>query len=355
MSSVIRNWQDTIAVLAAVALGSLLLGLAAFGRPPARAVPDDIQYAQSGQFSYAAAVPAGSGVYDGAAGATTGDPVFLRLSDSLSTSFTYHVTGGDGARLAAGGTYALTAELTNANGWKRTVVLADQARFDGTTLVARGTVDLNWVRTQVASLEQQTGLRNQTYTLAIVPRVHAEGTLDGQTFATDFEPRLPFKLDEFDLHLPARADADPDPLAPVLQSALKHVRSEPNMLPLLFIELPVVAARWLAILGFVISVSGVCVIASTLRGWLKLSTDPVSAFEARYGRHILKVQGFSQWQGTVIDVASEDDLGRIAESEGCMIMEESGPGTRALFVQVGETVFRFPAVGKPAPMRSRAA
>jgi hypothetical protein len=355
MSWLHRNWQDSIAVLAAIALGSLLLGLAAFGRSSSRAVPDDLHYAQSGQFSYSAAVPAGAAVYDGAEGATTGDPIFLRLSNSLSTSFTYHVAGDEGAPLVARGTASLAAELTTPNGWKRTVVLAEETSFEGTTLVMSGAVDLDWVRTQVASLEQQTGLRNQTYTLSIVPRVHTEGTLQGQAFATDFAPRLPFKLDEFDLHLPARTEADPDPLTPVLQSALKHGRSEPNPLPLLFMQMPVMAARWLAVLGFLASVGGMCLVAATLRGWLKLPADPVSNFEARYGMHTMKVRGLTRWPGLVIDVASDDDLRRIAESEGCLIMEESGPASRAFFVQVGETLFRFQAVGKPAPMRTRAA
>jgi hypothetical protein len=69
----------------------------------------------------------------------------------------------------------------------------------------------------------------------------------------------------------------------------------------------------------------------------------------------MKVRGLTRWPGLVIDVASDDDLRRIAESEGCLIMEESGPASRAFFVQVGETLFRFQAVGKPAPMRTRAA
>ena len=342
-----RNWQDSLTLLGAIAFGSLLLAVAAFGRPASRSAPDDIPYTQMGEFDYSAPIGGATGVYDGAAGARTGDPVFPRLSDSVSATFTYRIAGGEGVAMVAGGTSRLTAELTNANGWKRTIVLADEAPFRGTPVAVTGIVDLGWVRAQVESLERQTGLQNQNYSLAIVPYVHTEGSLRGQPFAADFSPRLPLKLDEFDLHLPPWGEADPDPLNPVVQAALKHGRSEANTLPLLFIELPVAAARWLALLGMVGSIVAVGAIVAMQGGrWAPL-TRPLPEIEARYGDRLVTVRGLARSRGRIVDVASEGDLIHVAESEGCPILRETGPDELAYFVQAGETTYRFQAATKP--------
>ncbi len=356
MSWLNRNWQDSLAVVVALACASLLLAVAAFGRPSSRSAPDDIPYTQTGQFSYSAAVPETAQVYDEAAGALTGDPVFLKLSDSLSTTFTYRVAGGDGVALVVGGTTRLTAELTNADGWKRTIILADDAPFRGTPVTIQGGVDLGWVRAQVALLEQQTGLQNQSYSLAIVPHIHAEGTLRGQPFAGDFSPRLPLKLDEFQLHMPARGSADPDPLNPAVQAALKHNRSEANTLPLLFVELPVAAARWLALLGLAGGLAAAGGIAAMQSGrWIPLS-KPRSAIEAVYGDRVVSVRGLARSRGRMIDVTSESDLIQVAENEGCPILRETIPDEFAYFVQAGETTYRFRVDSSPVrTTRARAA
>jgi hypothetical protein len=357
MSWLNRNWQDSLTVLGAIAFGSLLLAVAAFGRPISRTAPDDIPYTQTGEFGYSAPIAGATGVYDGSTGARTGDPVFLRLSDSLSATFTYRVAAGEGVALVAGGTSRLTAELTSANGWKRTIILADETPFRGTPVTVTGAIDLNWVRAQVESLERQTGLQNQSYSLAVVPQIHTEGTLRGEPFAADFSPRLPLKLDQFDLHLPTRDAADADPLSPVVQTALKQGRSEANMLPLLFIELPVAAARWLAVvLGMVCSIAAAGAIVAMQGGrWLPQARPP-SEIEARYGDRVVTVRGLARSRGRIIDVASEDDLIHVAESEGCPILRETGPDELAYFVQAGETTYRFQAETKPASaVRTRAA
>lgn len=352
MNGFTRNWQDTATILGAVAFGSLLLAIVAFGRPASRSVPADVAYRQAGEFAYWAAAP-DAGVYDNV-NATTGDPVFRRLSDSLYTRFTYRITSERGV-VAADGTYRLVAEIGNTNGWKRSIELQPGTSFTGTSFAVEGTLALGDVQALIDALESQTGIHSEFYSLAIVPEVTVSGTVAGQPFTGEFAPRLAFKIDPLQLQLPARSANEVDPLTPSNEGLATWRRNQSNTVPLLFFDLSVVTARWLSLLGVACALIGVVALVGAAGEWLEADGDPVARIAAKYGPMLVSVSGMGESSRAVVDVTSIDDLAKLAEREGAVILQEARPGHHACFVQVGEVTYRWQALSRSASPRKRAA
>lgn len=125
---------------ALVATGGTLLvvsalGLVAFSRPTTAAVVQELRYRESGTFAYAAEAPAGVVYPDGRV--DTGEPVFLRLVDRLQFWFEYRVEAD--SDLEAGGRITLTAVLSDATGWSRSIDLQASSDFEGGAATATGT------------------------------------------------------------------------------------------------------------------------------------------------------------------------------------------------------------------------
>lgn len=235
--------EDTFFVLAVLALASLLLLGFAFTRPLLRSVNADLPYQQTGVWQYEA--PAPPGVYDSST-VTTGEPIFRRLTSSVTVHFAYQLI----AELPADarGTVRLDAEISDESGWRRTLVLQPEQSFDGTAFTASGVLDLLQVQSLVDSFEQQTALQREQYALAVVPQVVISGTLAGQPLQDQWMPRLEFVLDRFQLRPLARTDGT-DSLRPAQEALMPRSRAEPNILSLLNFSLPVATARRLGMGG----------------------------------------------------------------------------------------------------------
>ena len=138
MTSQSDNGQTMLTVLVAVALASLALGFLAIRQPLTRSVPATADYQQAGIFSYSASGP--STIYDSAT-VTTGDPVYPQVTNNVDVRFEYHLTSDQTSNLS--GTAGLDAEVSDATGWKRTIVLLQPAPFKGNAFITLGTLDLS--------------------------------------------------------------------------------------------------------------------------------------------------------------------------------------------------------------------
>ncbi|MFN8617120.1 MAG: signal peptidase I [Dehalococcoidia bacterium] len=345
MQQLLRNWQDTLSVLAAAGIALLGMAWVSFHRPTHHDVPANIPYTQSGQFAYSA--PAADGrVYD-TGEATSGEPVYRRLSQEVAFQFTYALKSDPQA--AASGTYRMVAELGDRNGWKRTIELTPETSFSGQSFVAGGLLDLSQVQSLIAILEEQSGVKNERYSVVIRPEVSIAGSIKGTAFNDTFTPSLPMAIDAVQLRMDAPAQNE-TPLAPSTDGNVGTLVSQANSLKLLVISLPVSLARTVSLAGLGI-VAGVC-------GWLliafvqqrKAQPKGIGASGTRLRSPLVNVRGTVPTPRTrVIDVASLEDLGRIAARIGGVVLQEARPGYHAFFVHDMEITYRYEAVTAPSP------
>ncbi|MCC7365408.1 MAG: signal peptidase I [Dehalococcoidia bacterium] len=328
-----KAWQDAALVLACAAVAFAALLAAAYLRSPQRAEQVELPYTQSGVFTYEAAA-SGSGVYDSGA-ATTGQPVYSALSDEVVVRFAYTVSGEAEQLAGVAGAYRLRAELSDRNGWVRTFDLGE-GRFDGAAFEASAALRLSSLREAVAAFETTTGVRNQEYQVAIAPDVTATGTIGGEALELAFAPRLELILDPFQLRVaPARSQGE-QPMAPEAEGSVMAVHRVADRLPLPLYQPTVVAARWTGLAGLGVSLA-------TLGGVLLVlfRSAPERGPEGMAG--LVRVHSVPTSRSRTIDVASFADLVRVAEKEGCAILQQTRPDYEACFVQAGEVTYRFEA------------
>lgn len=354
MQQLLRNWQDTLSVLAATGIALLGLAWVSFHRPTHHDVPANIPYTQTGQFAYSA--PAADGrVYD-TGEATSGEPVYRRLSQQVAFQFSYALKSTPAA--TAGGTYKMVAELGDRNGWKRTIELTPETSFSGDSFVAGGLLDLSQVQTLIGILEEQSGVKNERYSVAIKPEVSISGSIKGTSFNDTFAPMLPMAIDNVQLRMDPQTQQD-KPLTPATDGNVSTLISQANSLSLLALSLPVSVVRALSLagLGLVLGLGGWLLIAYVQeRG---RQSAGAAGRGARLRSPLVNVRGSVPTPRTrVIDVASLEDLGRIAARIGGVVLQEARPGYHAFFVHDMEITYRYEAVGnrpadgeKPAPRR----
>jgi signal peptidase len=343
MNPLLRDWQDTLSILAAAALGLGVLAWVAFNRPPTHEVPANTPYSQSGEFQYTAT--AGDGrVYD-TGGATSGEPVYRRLSDAVAVRFTYAFQGANASGI--GGTYQLVAELGDQSGWRRTIDLTPETAFSGKEFTAEGVLSLAQAQELIAILETQSGVKNDRYSVTITPRVAVSGRIAGTPFEDTFSTAgLAMELDNVQLRLARGSSSNPlDQLTPKAEGNVSTRVERANTVGLLVVDLPVATARMLSLAGpgLVLVLSGAFVIAlvnqhnaAGISGGAKLRSPLVT------------VRGKVPAVRTrIVDVTSLEDLGRIAAQSGAVVLQEARPGFHAYFVHDGELTYRYQAMGMP--------
>jgi signal peptidase I len=325
ISGALANRDDLLFVLATIACAALLLGAFAFTRPLTRSTLEDINYTQTGAWSYSAAAPAG--LYDGDM-ARTGDPVFRRISKSVAIHFDYQFSADQ--PVDPSGTYRLIAELSDTSGWKRTIELKPATAWSGRSFAVDGTLDLARIQALIDTFEQQIGEQHPQYMLAAVPEVRVQGQLAGQALNDDFAPRLEFQLDQQQLTF-QKGSSGLNPLQPAKPGLLKRAREQANTLVLLGLAMDVARARQIALVALAVALSGGVLLA--VRGRAVAQNDETAQIQRKYGPLLIAVRESSALVGTVIEVATIDDLARLAERGGHMILHPIEQGISRYLVQ----------------------
>jgi signal peptidase len=335
MAPIYRNWQDILALLLALALGFAILAWVGFGRATHRERTKELTYTQRGEFSYEAA-SADARLYD-AGKATTGEPVYLRMSDAVAFAFAYEFSTSAPANVR--GTYHLVAEVGDISGWKRTIPVAEPGSFEGTTFRTAGVLRLADLQEHIAAHEAQSGVRNDRYTVTIRPRVRVEGELGGARLSADFrEAALPMALDRAQLRLDA---VKPESvIAPSVTRTVVDRQRVSNSVYLLFLEVPVAAARIVGLAGAAVmtACAGALLAAVARRGWSEASdAHAADAVPVRVTGPV------APDDVPVVDVASMEDLERLAMRTGGIILQEVRPGQHVCYVREDGVVYRFAA------------
>jgi signal peptidase I len=325
--------------LGAVGLGCLLLGLAAFTRPLLEPVPADVPYEHAGSFAYHAPAPAS--VYTGGQ-INTGDPIFYHLVPAFDVEFEYSLRTPESASLT--GVYQVWLEVSEPNGWRRTVILQPETPFRGTTFSTAVPVDVTLIQRILESLETATGLDRPTFSVDIYPAVSVEGELAGEAFQDVFRPRLSFTLDELELYL---RTGDPftesnDPTRPTQSGFVPRMQETPAELSILGLRIPVLTARWVSAVGLALAAAGLT--------WVLLPVirvhrnGGVAALLMRHASLLVEVQKAPvASRARRIEVAHFEDLVKVAEGNAGMILHHVAGRRRHFYVLDGEAAYHFTA------------
>ena len=269
-----------------------------------------------------------------------GDPIYLRLTRFVDFRFDYHFAAEQPHAIQ--GTTRLVAQVSDVNGWQRTIVLQEARPFagDGTSLM--GELDLNVISSYLQNLEDQTGVSRPFYTLAILPEIRVQGDLSGNLLEGSFAPQLKFMIDKFQLQiLPPDPDTpDADPLRPRSDDAVQTSSVLPNRLSMLGASMLVSSARRVAGLGLLIGLGGLALLG--LWFYREQKTNPAAMVQLKFGAQMAEVQvgSFESELGSQ-EVVSIDDLARIAEKSGQMIYWVGSEAGRDYFVQDGRLVYHY--------------
>jgi signal peptidase I len=312
---------------------SLAAAFFAFRAPLERQMPDDAPYRQAGEFFYQASAPAG--IYDSEQ-VQTGDPIFLELTCNMEIGFRYQFFGEDQQEI--NGTQALTAVVSDVNGWKRTLPLQPVTDFSGDTYTTTASIDLCAVAGMVENLKEETGLMHNEYALTFKVATTVQGSLQGKHLQDSFAPSLAFQFDKISFWLKEPVDPTIDPLHPEQLGMLRSFGIEPNVLSLMQWNIPVKAARVVSGVGFGFSALGLI-----LLGWILSRTKklgPEARIQLRYGAFLVGVEHLGALDNPV-DVASMADLTRLAERYGVMVLHHPQENQHIYVVHAEQAIYRY--------------
>ncbi len=324
----------TSGVVVLVCLG---LAIFAFSRQVLRQA-DMIKYQHTGVFSYTAAgIP---GIYDHDS-VSSGEPLFTKLTCSINLGFDYSVESTQPASIS--GVQQLIALVSDdQSGWQRTIPLTPATDFSGNAFSTRADIDLCQVQSLVSSFEQQTGIHLNTYTFAVIAKVASSGTLSGQEFQDTFEPRLVFKFDSTHFYL-IKKSGETDPLKVIQPGALKSAALVDNSIAWLGMDLSVRNLRVISTSGLVLGLVGLGVV-----GWFYFRAarrSQANAIRLKYSHLLVNVaEGDLKSSAPMIDVASIEDLARMAERQNLNILHLEGWANHpahSYFVQNNGATYRF--------------
>jgi signal peptidase I len=333
-----RRGQLLFAAAGMVAAAALLVCVIAFMRPATTAVSSALPYTSTGTFSYTAQ-PSGT-VYGGGE-VTTGQPIFLSVVQRAAFAFEYRLNAK--VRHSMHGEGSLSAVLSSANGWTRTIPLQPPTPFAGDSVTLHGVLDLSRVTALVHELESVTGVEGANYFVSIVPSIAGSGEVGGKPIRQIFAPALPFEYDGVQLQLsqPATTSSAAKPvdtLHPVKPGTVKVVEHTRNSLSLLGVSLPVQGARIGALVLAVLATAAL--VALAMLSSSAAATDEPARINAKYGAWIVTLAP-GNVPAAAVDVASFDDLLRLADRGERMILHEQQGTLHSYLVEDGGALYRY--------------
>jgi signal peptidase I len=314
----------------------IFLGLTifSFSQPLTRSA-ENIPYQQDGNFFYSATGT--PGVYDTEL-VRPGEPIFPKLTCFMNVGFTYNLTSS-GLQNASGSHQMYARVMDEQSGWLRTIPMSQGTTFTGNSYFANSTLDLCQVQSLVALVEQETGLHPNTYTLEIVTHVEVAGKISGNSVTDVFEPSLIFKFDKAHFYLET-SSALVDPLHSTKPGLAGNSTPQANVFSIFGLSLDVRLIRVISLLGLGFALFGSILIAMNMYNATQQDQDAI--IRQKYGSMLVSVyESNVQSTASTIDVTSMDDLARLAERHGTMILHMTRDHSDHYLVQNNGTTYRY--------------
>lgn len=331
------GFEGLLFAVAVPTLASGILALLAFTRPATLVKEEALPYELRGAFRYTGQAP--PGIYDGER-ISSGDPIYLQLTDEVEIDFQFELSSEWFSK--AGGMIRLDAEISDLGGWKRLIELHPALPFSGHQAEIHGMIDLADLRAMTASLEERTGFRRSTYTLEVIPSVTSKARYNGNETLDYFEPRLTFRIEEFQMVLISTESGTSRlaQLEPRQTGYISQLVELQNAIPIFIWSLPVSAARWLSAIGLLISLAGIAALAIS---YLRAARDGEEArIGVKYGSMLVGVREGNFANGYHrVEVKAIEDLGRFAERVGGVILHEMRAEGHHYYVQEGNITYHY--------------
>jgi signal peptidase I len=340
--------QVAASIICVVALAALVLGAFSFTRPTTAVTTEHLSYRQSGTWSYSAHAK-GDAYANGVV--TTGQPIFWAVAPVVRVAFSYRFVSALPTRLT--GRAGIVAVLTSSDGWSQTLPVGAKTSFSGTQVQLAGTLNLPAIAQRLASIEAQTGTgAGVSYILALEPTVQVSGVLGGSSpLRASFDPPLSFTLTGNEAQLYLGQSGSTTTLAQLVQPSAAGSVSVPRTTStnLSFLGLhPSVSgsrevAAW-ALLACVLALLGLGILLR--KASRATETDRIAA---RYGPILVAVERpEALGEAGSVRVANVEDLVKIAEHEGRMILHCAGESGRDYFVRDQTLTYLYSVRDQPS-------
>lgn len=326
-------------VLAAVAIMALALGGLAYSSSSTRGVSVPLAYEHRGEFTYSADI-AGTVYPDGVA--ITGEPIYRQLTDEMSIRFDYVLTSDSGVE--GGGSYRMDAVIRQDDGWSRTLTILEDTAFSGSAVTFNGALDLNAIQAEIDSAREQTGLVSQplrSYTVDIVPVVTVAARVAGIPVEESYAPGLSLIVEPLVVRVAGSSTpGETRRFDHTSTGTVMEYQRVANTLAFPGYEVDVTTAKVIAQIGLAIAVGGGLLLVLAIA--LASGRDDVARIKSRYGPLLVALRGADLGDdGRLIEVESIEDLVKVAEREGRMILHRDYGALHQFFVQDVDVTYRY--------------
>jgi hypothetical protein len=275
---------------------------------------------------------------------STGDPVFLRLVDRVNVSVAYRFSAD--AQHVLGGTMDVILRISSPSGWTRDLPLAEATPFNGDRADAEVTLDLRRLRRLTDRVETLSGMPpGGTYSLAVIPRVKATGSVADRPVATSYAPQMGFQLDRLQLRQGATTPKAGGQ-APSRSASVAVPHSAANAWHVRGHGISVTLARWIALGALLLALLGALI---SRMNRFRRPADPSGRVTARYGHLLVPIAAVPLAGRSPIDVTTIDALVALAERGERLILHHHGVAADTYLVDDGGALFRFRIERDPAP------
>jgi len=240
------------------------------------------------------------------------------------------------------GSYRFVARVSDPNGWNRLIPLTPVTEFQGIDFTKSMNLDLCFVRAMIVEMEEKTGTKNNWYSLSIHPEIEVSGEISGRQISEKFTPQVDFEVSELLMRLPNNDDgaANKGYLAFSKQGTLPASKTVVNTLNLFGLVIPVTTVRMLSS-----TILGACFIGILWMGWplyQEWKRGDASRIRVQYETMLVDVQpGSISPNGHAVPVDSFDDLAKLAERYGAMILCETTGDLNKYWVQDGDVLYEY--------------
>lgn len=320
--------SGSVALLAAVGLGVLI------ALPGTQTDTRTLRVTQQGEFSYSGSATAGTTYPTGVI--TTGDPVWTRLANALTVSFTNSVTGPDVADLR--GAMRLDVVVAADDGWSAVLASGPAVALEDGTATATVVVDPGGAARLLDRHFAEIGASGGVGTLTVSPVAATNGTVEGHAFKAGSPAGLPFTMNAASLRLAG----DPDTtLVPAPQTTVEVEETTPRRISVLRTTVPIDDLRTAVA---VVLVAALAVLGAA--AWIGRSNrrDLADQFLVRHAERIVPVAAFSAG-ADVIEVSDAESLHRVAERFDTVVLHHATPDEDVFVVRDADATYRFVVPG----------
>ncbi|MCC7354405.1 MAG: hypothetical protein IT330_11680, partial [Anaerolineae bacterium] len=258
-------------------------------------------------------------------------PVFTRLARSLDLDFTYLFKSTLPSDMQ--GELSAVLQIKAGEGWTKTEELLPPTPFNGSRTSSRVSVNFSQILSLTETIEKQTGFNPGTYEVSIIPTVRISGHIGAEAINDTYAPAFTMKLN------PSQIVLDPAVGRTEVKTLGDRV-SRAQELHLLNRSIPVMTARWWSVAGTAFSALVAIFLAVVV--FLGLGRGEAAQIQARYKAMIISVAQADLEAAQRIQVASMQDLARLAQRDGQIIFhQQTRPDLHLYFVHEGQVVYTY--------------